>query len=132
MSRLGGNVNLGICQHCHHETEDPLHAFFSCQHSSVAGHALLGYVQTLVPTLSPEAALRLEVNTGTNDDENLAAVYMLATGLKYIWETRISKKQVSLFRMRSEVEAQITLLRKTRHRNIAETLFGMMQQLVVQ
>ena len=33
-----------------------LHAFFPCQLTSVAG--LLGYVQTLAPTLSPKAALR--------------------------------------------------------------------------
>jgi hypothetical protein len=72
------------------------------------------------------------VYTGTNDEENLAAVYMLATGLKYIWETRKSKKQLSMFRMRSEIEAQISLLRKTRHRNGAETMLGMMQHLVVQ
>ena len=69
VSRLGATENLGICQHCHQEIEDLLHALFSCQHSSVAGHALLGYIQTLVPTLSPEAALRLEGNTVTNEDE---------------------------------------------------------------
>ena len=122
---------MGMCLHCHQETEDLQHALFSCHHSRVAGLALLGFLQTIVPSLSPEAALRLEVDTNTNDEENLAVVYMLATGLKYIWETRVSKKQVSMFRMRSEIEAQISLLRKTRHRNAAEIMLGMMQSSVV-
>ena len=93
-----------------------MHYIYLCQHFSVAGNALLGYIQSQVPALTPEASLRLEFGDGLSDEESLATVYMLSTGLKFIWETRIQKKQVHLHMMRSEIEAQISLLRKSRHR----------------
>ena len=40
---------------------------------------------------------------------------MVATGLKFIWEARLSKKQISLFQVRAELEAKISMLRRTRH-----------------
>ena len=48
-------------------------------------------------------------------DDELAAVYMVATGLKFIWEARLAKKQTSLFQVRAELEAKISMLRRTRH-----------------
>jgi hypothetical protein len=119
--------NLGICLICNVEPEDQLHAFFFCHQSMVAGHALLGHLQHAVPDLTPEAALRLEFGTDLNADEELATVYTLAAGLKYIWETRIEKKQLSLHRMRSELEAWVSILRRTRHRNSALLMLEMMQ-----
>ena len=56
--------------------------------------ALLGYVQVLVTDLPPEAALRLELGIQLEEDEELVIKCMLASGLKYIWETRVKKKQV--------------------------------------
>ena len=127
VARLGGAENHGLCQLCHQEVEDPQHAFYFCQHSSIAGHALLGFVQSQVPALTPEASLRLEFGNCLSDEERLATVYMLSTGLKFIWENRIQKKQVHLHLMRSEIEAQISLLRKSRHRACADMILGMMQ-----
>ena len=60
VSRLGGTDGL-FCNCCSDDVETPLHAFFQCQHSILAGLALLGYIQVLVPDLSPEACLRLEL-----------------------------------------------------------------------
>ena len=40
---------------------------------------------------------------------------MLATGLKHIWEARVSKKQITPFQVRAELEAKISLLRRTRY-----------------
>ena len=34
---------------------------------------------------------------------------------KYIWETRSEKKTVSLHKMRAEIEAKVSILRKTRY-----------------
>ena len=81
----------------------------------MAGLALLGYVQQTVHQLSPEAALRLELGDDQDDAEQLASVCLLATGLKYIWEARTEKKLVTLFKMRSEIELKIAILRRTRH-----------------
>ena len=126
VSRLGGSGSQGLCQLCHKEIEDQLHAFFMCQHSLVAGHALLGYLQSAVPGLSPEASLRLELDNSLSEKEELATICMLSTGLKFIWETRLLKKQVSTFQMRAELEAKISILRKSRHRDSAELMDGML------
>ena len=95
--------------------------------SAVAGHALLGYLQVIDPNLSPEAVLRLELDPGKEEKEILAMTSMLSTGLTYIWECRVAKKQVQLFRMRAEIEAKISILRKTRHVGAAEIMCEMME-----
>ena len=123
VSRLDGTD--GVCNFCE-ELETPLHAFFECQHSMLSGLALLGYVQVLVPDLSPEAALRLELGIQLEEKEELAIMCMLASGMKYIWETRVEKKQVQTYKMRSEVEARVSILRKTRHKEAGNKMLEMM------
>ena len=99
----------GMCQLCHDGVEDRMHTLFYCNHSQVAGHALLGYAQKLIPDLSPEAALRLAVGgAGLSDEEELASVCLLATGWLFIWETRLNKKHNPLYRMRAELEAMVS------------------------
>ena len=102
-----------LCQICHSETDDLMHAFFTCSQSRVAGLGLLGWVQGVSPDLSPEGAVRLQLVQGLADDEVLAAVYLLAIGFRYIWVIRKVKKKISLHKMRSEIEAMISILRKT-------------------
>ena len=57
----------GLCLQCHVESEDLSHAFFTCQKSSVAGHALLGYLQSILPHLTAEEVLRLELGQGLDE-----------------------------------------------------------------
>ena len=116
----------GLCQICHSETEDLVHAFFTCSQSRVAGLGLLGWVQGVSPDLSPEGAVQLQLVQGLADDEVLAAVYLLAIGFRYIWEIR---KKISLHKMRSEIEAMISILRKTRHSGPASIMMEMSENL---
>ena len=103
---------LGLCQLCHREVEDTSHAFFSCSHNRVAGLGLLGLVQGLCPDLQQEDVLQLHLGEDFPPDDELAVMYMLATGLKYIWEARQSKKQTTFVQVRAELEAKIYLLRR--------------------
>ena len=105
---------MGTCLLCNIEPEDLLHCFFGCTKSLVTGLTLLGWVQHLVPDLSPESALTLDLQQELSEHEELAAVCTLAVGLKYIWEARVAKKLVATFKMRAEVEATISILRKSR------------------
>ena len=91
----------------------------------LAGLALLGYGQTFVPNLSPESALKLDLGSELSEQKVLATVCVLATGLKYIWQARQDKKQVATFRMRAEIEAIISILRKTRHREAGDHMMEM-------
>ena len=127
VARLGASQDHGLCLLCNADIEDSLHAFFTCQHSQVPGLALLGYLQTTVPDLTPEKALKLDVGTSLEDDQLVATLYTLSTGLKFIWECRTVKKSVSLFSMRAEIEAKISILRKTRHSNAAVLMGEMLQ-----
>ena len=115
----------GLCLLCHLEVEDPLHALFSCHLSQVAGLGLLGYAQKTVPNLSPEAAIKLDFGVTLEAKEELATVCLLATGWLYIWEARLNKKRVCLYRMRAEVEAMVTILRKSRHQGVGDLMLGM-------
>ena len=81
----------------------------------MAGLTLLGHAQTFLPLLTPETALRLEFMGDLSERGELAIVCLLATGLKFIWETRVAKKSVVVFKMRAELEAKVSLLRKTRY-----------------
>ena len=125
--RIIGNQqeHPGRCNLCQVENEDLLHAFFNCQKSMLAGHALLGYLQHCIPDLSPEEALRLELGEVLDEVDQLAAVCLLSTGLMYIWETRVDKKLVTIFKMRAEIEARISILRKTRYAASGERMLEM-------
>ena len=92
-----------------------------------AGQALLGVVQQILPDLGSERAVRLDFRRILQTDENLAVQCILLTGMKYIWETRITRKVLHLFRMRAEIEAEISLLRKTRFSNAAILMENMIR-----
>ena len=100
---------------CHQEREDLLHAFFLCNENNGVGFALLRYVQQVVPSLTPEGGLRLELEEDLGEEDQLAVACLLATGLKYIWETRAEKKTIILYKMKAQIEARISLLRRTRY-----------------
>ena len=86
----------------------------------MVGLSLLGCVQQVVPGLSPEAAVRLDFGISLPEEENFTALLILSTGLKYIWETRAAKKVVVKYKMRAEIEAKVTLLRKTKYKRVAD------------
>ena len=121
IARLGLNEDHpGLCLLCRLETEDLVHSFFDCTRNLGVGLALLGCLQQLLTDLSSEAAVLIDFECGLPQDENLAVQCILITGLKYIWETRLAKKVLTLHRMRAEIEARVSLLRKTRFRNSAQ------------
>ena len=112
VARLGltNDGQMDTCLLCNIEPEDLLHCFFGCTKSLVSGLTLLGWVQNLVPDLSPESAITLDLQQELSEHEELATVCTLAVGLKYIWEARVGKKLVATFEMRAKVEATISIL----------------------
>jgi hypothetical protein len=53
---------------------------------------------------------------------------MLGSGLKYIWETRIERKQVRTFKKRSEVKAKISILRRARFKGSGDIMWDVMNE----
>ena len=72
--------------------------------------------------MSDRDCLSLNFGTDLGDVERLAAVSILATGLRFIWEQRVQKKTVLLFTVRAELEAKVELLRKTRFGNVGNLI----------
>ena len=95
----------------------------------LVGLALLGCVQQLIPGLSAEAAVRLDCGLALPEEDTLAALCTLTTGLKYIWEARLAKKVVMKYKMRAEIEARVTILRKSRFNAAARKIDEMIQML---
>ena len=71
-------------------------------------------------------ALRLELGPDLRDVDQLAVVCLLATGLVYIWATRVLKKAIYPYKMRAEVEAKISVLRKTKYWASGKKMLEMM------
>ena len=121
-----GGTSDNRCLLCNTNSEENLiHAFFMCPNNHIAGLALLGFVQKVEPNLSEEDAVTLNFSDQINDTEKLAVLYLLGTGLKFIWECRIEKKTIQLYVIRAKLEAKIELLRKTRYVNIATLMSNM-------
>ena len=112
----------GICKICNSATEDLYHALFSCTSSRATADLLLSYVHTVVPGLPPHKLLRLDLGAGLEETDQLATLCLISTSLKYIWQARADKKVVTQYKMRAEVEALITILRKTRYSASADRL----------
>ena len=120
IARIGlAGEHQELCSQCRLDREDLVHCFFDCPRNSGVGLRLLGCVQQVIPGLSSDAALRLDFGTDLSDIEELAIQGILVCGLKYIWESRLAKKVLNMYRMRAEIEAFISLLRRTRYRNAA-------------
>ena len=81
---------------------------------------LLGYVHAAVPGLSPEDILRLNLASRLKESDKLAVLVVISTGLKYMWESRKDKKVLCQYKMRAEVEAYISILRKSRYSGSAD------------
>ena len=78
------------------------------------------------PRLDSRASLRLELGPDLGDGDQLAVVCLLATGLVYILKTRVQKKAIHLYKMRAEVEAKISILRKSRYWASGNKMLDMM------
>ena len=90
--------------------------------------ATLGWAQKVTPDIAADGALRLELKGEPDDSQQLAAITILATELCYIWEARVMKKKVKMYEVRAELEAMVSLMRRTRHRESGDTIWEAINQ----
>ena len=99
---------------CQENTEENLsHALIQCQANDGVGLKLLECLSCLHPGLQAEAALRLDWKV--DDDEELPVVWFTACTLRTIWNLRQSNTKIRKYLIRSQLEAEINLLRETRY-----------------
>ena len=115
----------GLCKMCNAASEDTLHALFSCPSSHGAASTLLSYVHLTAPGISPQAMLRLDFGQALNETDCLATLSIISTGLQHIWQARVDRRTVNPYKMRADLEASISILRKTRFRASADKMLEM-------
>ena len=115
----------GLCRICGHDSEDLLHALFMCTESKASADQLLSYIHVTVPRLSPTELLRHDIGSDLDDTDKLATLCIISTGLKYIWQARAEKKRVLQYKMRAELELNISILRKTGFSSSADIMLEM-------
>jgi hypothetical protein len=100
-------------QGCSTNSEENLsHALFYCSANERIGLQLLDCLQEVQPGLQADAVLRLELNV--DDELELPVVWLLSTLLRTLWGLRQSSTRIRPYLVRSQLEAEINLLRETR------------------
>ena len=101
-------------QGCQQDTEENLsHALIHCQANDGVGIKLLECLRRLQPGLQPEDALRLELKVG--EEAELSVVWLTACIFRTVWNLRQSNTRIRKYLVRSQLEAEINLLRETRY-----------------
>ena len=108
-----------LCPCGNGENETYQHLFYSCVKNAQAGRALLHCLQSYDHSLTEEKSLRVEIES--DDPFTFASVSLLATGLALIWENRKMKKNTTLHMMRAQLEASVSIKRKSRLAKLRET-----------
>ena len=100
------------CSHCSTENEDLEHALVSCNFNNNVGKNLLEIVKTHVPSITSTSLLSLEL-TSLPEDKLFPLTYFTSSILKMIWEKRLTKSRISSYDIRTILEANCIMLRKT-------------------
>ena len=109
------------CSHCGDQVvEDLEHALVNCSYNDGTGQLLLRTVQIHSPQVTASALLRLELNL--QESLELPLTTFISTVLLTVWEKRLSRSRITVFDIRTTLEARCTILRKTRFRSQASLL----------
>ena len=124
VNRISPNTSP-ICQHCNTDTiEDIPHALFHCSFNSIVSQYLLNILSRHQPDLSFDDILCL--NFKVEDDHELPFVWITSTLLSSIWSLRKDKKKCDLIKARADLEAKVSLLRKTKFKQATDKISKML------
>ena len=87
--------------------------------------ALLQTLRQHQPTLSAEAAARLELDIP--EEEEVPSVWLLAATFLSVWEQRQSSNRVQPYLVRAQLEARVNMLRMTRFEDEAAMILEKIQ-----
>ena len=117
----------GTCRMCELESLETLeHALVTCPANQGAGVALLAALPTEA-RVEGQLALRLQLPVA--DQHELPVVWFLSVGWCSIWEQRCCGNKPELYKVRADLEAKISILRKTRYSDPAAEITSMINRL---
>ena len=120
------------CQLCSTEIrvedkkEDSNHAFFTCQANTESGLAVLAAVRSLLPDITAEQVLRLDI--ATEESLELPVVWLITEALGYIWKQRSLKNKTLQSDLKTHLTAKLTFLSSV-HPNAVCQINNMTQHL---
>ena len=115
------NVISSSCSLCSDNVTDSLpHSLIECSFVYPASSFLINTLKQVLPNVTPSQVTLLDLDL--SQDLKLPITYLIASFLSQIWKCRISKKQCNLKTIRTNLEASIQVLRKTRHHQAATKL----------
>ena len=110
-----------LCSQCIHKQVETLHhAFFTCTANLGLPHLLLQALKEYDASITPQKILTL--NFELSADLQLPITWSIATFLSSLWSARADKRKVSIYAVRSEVEAACRILRESKYRNASYTV----------
>ena len=96
------------------------HALFDCVSSKLASTTLLQGLQKSITGITTANILTLGFDhTG---EDSFSIVWTIAHFLSSVWQLRVKKKPIQLFKIRSDMEASCRLLRESRLEKTSELL----------
>ena len=95
-----------------------MHLFYNCSKNREAWEAGFRVGRLYDRNLNMEKSQRMEVQS--DDTFMLSTVSTLATGLLYIWENRKLRKPTTLHMMRATVEADVSIKRRSRFKQVRD------------
>ena len=117
------NVTSTNCTLCSLKVyDDQLHAFVHCSFNNGTGYWLIGCVRQILAQLQPYQIIKLDFGSQLKVENALTVTWFTAKTLQEIWMARVAKKNPTLTTIRAALEAQIMLLRKSRHSSICNIL----------
>ena len=98
---------------CRRNSEETLrHALFNCDGNDGVGVGVMEALHKVQQALEVEKVLRLELQL--DKEHELPVVWFLATTMRMLWDMRQSGSRVDKYIVRTQLEAEINLLRRTR------------------
>ena len=108
------------------EEEDNIsHIYSSCSHSFEAMNWLKAVLEKFDPYISAEKIVTLQIDP-ENNDCIFECIFLTAETLEYIWDKRLTNKQIEVERLKSTIRAKINLLKRSKFKNHGTNLLTMM------
>ena len=123
-----GVSNSALCKLCKDVNGSLQHELLECAKNNSIGQKLLSTLNTYSPNLTADSLLHLSL-AEADTDHQLPCTLLAAVTMSCIWKERISSSMVRAYRVRSDLEQTINLLRTTRFSNDAEILSTMLNQM---
>ena len=124
LSRTSPGEN-GMCKLCVENAQE-LHALIRCPANQGIGEAVL-LCLPIQNDVQDQHVLQLQLDL--DSPLELPAVWFLAAAWSSLWESRKIGRRPELYKVRADLEAKVSLLRRTRHSEAADQISLMISKL---